>query len=113
MTLKGEEKITFADFDKVELRVGQVLTAQEVAESDKLIALTVDIGDKVLTIFAGLKNRVEVTELVGRQVLVCTNLQERKMRFGTSQGMLLAAGDDAKAFPLSPWSALPPGTRVY
>ena len=80
---------TFAQMD---LRVGRVITAKAVAEADKLLRVTVDIGLEQRTVFAGIKSAYAPADLIGRHVIVVANLAARKMRFGTSEGMLLAAG---------------------
>ena len=86
-------EIEFADFEKVELRIGQVLEAEEIKEADKLLKLKVDIGNgEVRQIISGIKSAYKPEQLVGRKILVCTNLKPRKMKFGMSEGMVLCAG---------------------
>jgi methionyl-tRNA synthetase len=86
--------ISFDEFAKVDLRVATVLQAEVVAGADKLLRLRVDIGREERTIFAGIRQSYAPEELIGKQVIVVANLQPRKMRFGVSEGMLLAAGPD-------------------
>jgi methionyl-tRNA synthetase len=107
-------EISIEDFAKIDLRVAQVLDAQPVEGSDKLIQLTLSLGDSQRTVFAGVRSAYEPAALVGRQVIVVANLKPRKMRFGTSEGMVLAAGPGEKeVFLLSPDSGAVPGFRVH
>lgn len=87
-------EIEFDDFMKVDLRIGLVLEAEEIKEADKLLRLKVDIGGgETRQIIAGIKAAYSPEKLVGRKVLVCVNLKPRKMKFGMSEGMVLAAGN--------------------
>ncbi len=87
-------EIEFDDFMKVDLRIGQILEAEEIKEADKLLKLKVDIGGgETRQIIAGIKAAYSPEKLVGRKVLVCVNLKPRKMKFGMSEGMVLAAGN--------------------
>ena len=85
------EKIGIDDFAKVEMRVGLVKAADRVAGADKLLQLQVDIGDEVRQIVAGLALAYKPEQLVGRKVVVVTNLQPRKLRGVESNGMIVAA----------------------
>lgn len=107
-------EIDFDDFMKVELRIGQVLEAIEVKNSDKLLQLTVDIGSgEKRNILSGIKSSYSPEQLVGRKVLVCTNLKPRKMKFGMSEGMVLAADNErGEIFVLSPDEGAAVGSRV-
>jgi methionyl-tRNA synthetase len=107
-------EIEFDDFMKVELRIGQIVQAEEIKEADKLLRLKVDIGGgEFRQIIAGIKAAYAAEKLVGRQVLVCVNLKPRKMKFGMSEGMVLAAGDGGSdLFVLSPDSGAKTGQRV-
>jgi methionyl-tRNA synthetase len=87
--------ISFDEFSQVDLRVATVLQAEAVEGADKLLRLQVDIGREERTIFAGIRQSYAPDELIGKQVIVVANLQPRKMRFGVSEGMLLAAGPDS------------------
>ncbi len=105
--------ITFDDFMKVELRVGEVLAAEPVPNATKLLRLTVQVGeDDTRTILAGIAEDYRPEDLVGRQVVVVANLQPRKMRGIESQGMLLAADVDGKAVLVLPDAKAPAGSRV-
>lgn len=107
--------ITLEEFSKVDLRVAEVLSAEEVAGADKLLKLTLSLGGNLRrTVFAGIKQAYRPEELVGRLVIVVANLAPRKMRFGTSEGMILAAGPGGKdIFLLGVDSGAKPGQRVH
>ncbi len=105
--------IEFADFEKLELRVGKVLTAAAIPKKDKLLALTVDLGEaKPRTIVAGLALAFRPETLVGKQVIVVCNLAPRKLGGTMSEGMILAAGDEQILGLSSVDHDVPPGTRV-
>jgi methionyl-tRNA synthetase len=89
-----KNEITMEGLDTVDLRAGRILAAEDVEKSDKLVKLEVDLGLETRTIFAGIKSSYAPAELVGRMVVVASNLKPRKMRFGVSQGMILAAKDN-------------------
>jgi methionyl-tRNA synthetase len=104
---------TVEDFAKLDIRIAKILAAQAVEGADKLLQLTVDIGDAQRTIFAGIRSAYTPQQLVGRLTLVLANLKPRKMRFGISEGMVLAAGPGGKdIFLLSPDSGAQPGMKV-
>lgn len=107
-------EIDFVDFEKVDLRIGQVVEAEEIKEADKLLRLKVDIGDgQVRQIIAGIKSAYKPEQLLGRKVLVCVNLKPRKMKFGMSEGMVLAAGSGGSdLFVLSADEGAQVGQRV-
>jgi methionyl-tRNA synthetase len=106
--------ITIDDFAKVELRVAQIVAAEAVGGSDKLLKLSLDLGQSVpRTIFSGIRSAYEPASLVGRLTVVVANLAPRKMRFGVSEGMVLcASGDGAGLFLLSPDSGATAGMRI-
>jgi len=106
--------ITFDDFMKVDLRIAKVLEAAEIPEADKLLKLKVEINDgQTKQIIAGIKLAYSPEKLIGRHVLVCANLSPRKMKFGMSEGMVLAAGDGGSdLFILSPDMGAKTGQRV-
>ncbi len=85
------DTITIDDFLKIKLRVGKVLSAEEHPNADKLLVLTVDLGDEQRQICAGIKGHYAPEELVGKNLVLVANLAPRKMRGLESQGMLLAA----------------------
>ena len=110
---EGDEKISIDDFMKVDLRIARIDKAEPVEGADKLLALTLDLGDTTRNVFAGIKAAYEPESLVGRQVVVVANLAPRKMRFGISEGMVLAAGPGGEdIFLLAPDAGAKPGMRV-
>ena len=109
------ELCTIDDFVKVDLRVARVVAANEVVGADKLLQLTLSLGGEgTRNVFAGIKSVYKPEDLVGRLVILCANLAPRKMKFGVSEGMVLAAGAGGKEiFLLSPDSGAKPGHRVH
>lgn len=109
------EHCTIDDFVKVDLRVARVVAANEVAGADKLLQLTLSLGGEgTRNVFAGIKSAYKPEDLVGRLVILCANLAPRKMKFGISEGMVLAAGAGGKEiFLLNPDSGAKPGHRVH
>ena len=109
----GLAEITVDDFAKMDIRIAKILSAELVEGADKLLKLTVDIGDAQRTIFAGIRSAYTPDQLTGRLTIVLANLKPRKMKFGTSEGMVLAAGPGGKdIFLLSPDAGAAPGMRV-
>jgi methionyl-tRNA synthetase len=106
--------ISIDDFLRIDLRVAKVLNADLIAGADKLLKLRVDLGELgQREIFAGIRAAYDHASLVGRLIVVVANLEPRKMRFGTSEGMMLAAGPGGKdIFVLSPDTGATPGMRV-
>jgi methionyl-tRNA synthetase len=106
--------ISIDEFMRVDLRVAKVLNADWVAGADKLLKLRVDVGELgEREILAGIRAAYDPAVLLGRLIVVVANLEPRKMRFGTSQGMMLAAGPGGKdIFVLSPDAGAAPGMRV-
>jgi methionyl-tRNA synthetase len=94
------EKIGIEDFAKVELRVGQIKTAERIVGADKLLKLTVDIGTEIRQICAGIAQYYEPDSLVGRKVVVVVNLAPRKMRGVESNGMIVAASVGPEGRPI-------------
>jgi len=113
---KPEESqiITIDDFTKVDLRVAKIIDAQHVEGADKLLRLTLDIGDETRQVFAGIKSAYDPEALKGRMTVMVANLKPRKMRFGESQGMVLAASGDGGPgiFLISPDDGAQPGMTV-
>jgi methionyl-tRNA synthetase len=108
-----DETISIDDFAKVDLRIAKIEKAEAVDGADKLLALTLDVGDSQRQVFAGIKAAYDPETLVGRYVIVVANLAPRKMRFGVSEGMVLAAGPGGEEiFLLSPDDGAKPGMRV-
>ena len=107
------DEITIEDFIKLDLRVAKVISAEPVEEADKLLKLELDVGSfGNKTVFAGMKKAYEAESLINKMVICVNNLKHRKMRFGTSEGMILAAGDDLGIFILSPDEGAVPGMQV-
>ncbi len=106
---------TFDDFTKIDLRVARVVEANHVEGADKLLQLTLSLGgDETRNVFAGIKSCYNPEDLVGRLVVCCANLQPRKMRFGMSEGMVVACGPGGKEiFLLNPDDGAKPGMRVH
>ncbi len=110
----GPAKITIEDFAKVELRVGVIKSAERIQGADKLLKILVDIGDEVRQVLAGIALAYAPEDLVGRKVVVVTNLAPRKMRGLESNGMLLAAaaGADGKPVLCTFAEDVAPGSKV-
>jgi len=107
------DEISIDDFLKVDLRVARIVKAQHVEGADKLLQLTLDIGGEERNVFAGIKAAYEPEALEGRLTVMVANLAPRKMRFGLSEGMVLAAGPgNADIFILSPDEGAQPGMRI-
>jgi methionyl-tRNA synthetase len=105
--------ISIDEFKRIELRVARILEAQAVEGADKLLKLSLDLGTETRTVFAGIKSAYDPATLKGRLTVVVANLAPRKMKFGTSEGMVLAAsGDTPGIFLLSPDAGATPGMRV-
>ncbi|MDE0281216.1 MAG: methionine--tRNA ligase [Gammaproteobacteria bacterium] len=106
-------EITIDDFARVDLRVARVEAAERVEKSDRLLRLTLDLGSEKRNVFAGIQSAYDPEMLVGRLVVMVANLAPRKMRFGVSEGMVLAAGPGgSELFLLSPDEGATPGLRV-
>lgn len=112
--LASSEFISIDDFMKIDLRVAKIIEAEAVKEADKLLKLKVDLGDMgTRQIFAGIKSAYAPEQLVNRLTVVVANLAPRKMKFGMSEGMVLAAGAGGKElYILSPDAGAKPGDRI-
>ena len=109
----SSELIDIDTFLAVELRVAKIIGASPVEGADKLLALTLDVGDHQRRVFSGIKSAYSADDLVGKLTVVVANLAPRKMRFGVSEGMVLAAGPGGSdIFLLSPDAGAQPGMRV-
>jgi len=107
------QEITIDDFNKLDLRVARIARAEQVEGADKLVKLTLDLGDATRTVFAGIKADYSPEKLEGRLAVLVANLAPRKMKFGVSEGMVLAAsGDGPGIFLVSPDAGAKPGMRV-
>jgi len=110
---EGENLISIDDFNKVDLRIARIVKAEHVDGADKLLKLTLDAGNGARTVFAGIKSAYDPAKLEGRLTVMVANLAPRKMKFGVSEGMVLAAsGDGPGVFILSPDSGAQPGMKV-
>ena len=106
-------EIDIDDFNKIDFRVADIIDAQAVEGADKLVQLTLDIGLEQRTVFAGIKAAYKPEDLIGRRTVMVANLKPRKMRFGLSSGMVLAAGPGGSdVFILTPDEGALPGMRV-
>ncbi len=109
----ADELMTIDEFFKTKLVVGTIREAEQVPKSRKLVRMMVDLGeDEPRQLVAGIAERYEAADLVGRQIVVVANLKPAKLMGVESQGMLLAANVDGEAFLLAPDSEVPPGTHV-
>ncbi|MFA6971071.1 MAG: methionine--tRNA ligase [Gallionella sp.] len=108
------ETISIDDFSKIDLRVAKIVNAEHVEGAEKLLKLTLDIGEEQpRTVFAGIKSAYDPEKLKGRMTVMVANLAPRKMKFGMSEGMVLAASGDAPGlFVLSPDDGAQPGMRI-
>ena len=108
------ETISIDDFSKIDLRVAKIVNAEHVEGAEKLLKLTLDIGEaQPRTVFAGIKSAYDPEKLKGRMTVMVANLAPRKMKFGLSEGMVLAASGEASGlFVLSPDEGAQPGMRI-
>jgi len=107
------DEITFDDFARVDLRIAKITKAEHVEGADKLLQLTLDIGGQTRNVFAGIKSAYKPEDLEGKLTVMVANLAPRKMRFGMSEGMVLAAGPGGKdLFILNPDEGAIPGMKV-
>lgn len=105
--------VSIEDFARIDLRIARIVGAEQVDGADKLLRLVVDLGGERRTVFAGIRQAYAAEQLVGRLTVVVANLAPRKMRFGTSEGMVLAAGPGGtEIFLLSPDDGAQPGMKV-
>jgi methionyl-tRNA synthetase len=111
-------EITIDDFSKIDLRIAKIVECEVVDGSDKLLRLTLDVGEgRLRNVFSGIKSAYQPEDLKGKMTVVVANLAPRKMKFGISEGMVLAASAaDEKANPglyiLEPWPGAQPGMRI-
>jgi methionyl-tRNA synthetase len=111
-------QISIDDFVKIDLRVAKIVNCEHVDGSDKLLRLTLDVGEgRLRNVFSGIKSMYQPEDLVGKLTVMVANLAPRKMKFGVSEGMVLAgSAKDEKANPgiyiLNPWPGAEPGMRI-
>jgi methionyl-tRNA synthetase len=109
----GAATISIDEFNRLDLRVARIVNAEIVAGADKLLKLTLDLGSETRTVFAGIKSAYDPQALKGRLTVMVANLAPRKMKFGVSEGMVLAASGEAPGlYLLSPDSGATPGMRI-
>ncbi|MGW8310811.1 MAG: methionine--tRNA ligase [Thiogranum sp.] len=107
------ETISFDDFARLDLRIARIAKAEAVPEADKLLRLTLDLGGETRNVFAGIKSAYRPQDLEGKLTVMVANLAPRKMRFGVSEGMVLAAGPGgSELYILEPHQGAQPGMRV-
>ena len=112
-TLAGKPEIVYDDFAKLELRAGTVTACEKVAKADKLLKLEIDLGTEKRTIVSGIALHYKPEEMIGKQVVVVTNLASRKMKGIESQGMILTAEDaDGRLQLLKPENMVMPGSSI-
>jgi len=112
-TTESDDTIDIEQFAQVDLRVARIVKADYVEGADKLLQLTLDIGDETRNVFAGIRSAYQPDQLEGRLTVMVANLAPRKMRFGVSEGMVLAAGPGGRdVFLLSPDEGAQPGMKV-
>ena len=107
------EMINFDDFAKIDLRIAKIIKAEHVEKADKLLQLTLDLGGETRNVFAGIKSAYKPEDLEGKLTVMVANLAPRKMRFGVSEGMVLAAGPGGEdLWILNPDDGAQPGMKV-
>lgn len=111
-------QISIDDFSKVDLRIAKIVNAEHIEGSDRLLRLTLDVGEEnTRNVFAGIKSAYNPDELIGKHTVMVANLAPRKMKFGVSEGMVLAASakdskTNAGVYILNPWPGAEPGMRI-
>jgi len=107
------DTISFEDFAKIDFRIAKIVHAEAVEKADKLLRLELDIGNETRQVFAGIKSAYNAQDLIGKHTVMVANLAARKMRFGMSEGMVLAAGPGGEdIYILEPHEGATPGMRV-
>jgi methionyl-tRNA synthetase len=106
------QPITIEEFKKIDLRIARIEHVALIEGSQKLLKLTLSLGSETRTVFAGIKESYDPARLTGRLVVVVANLMPRKMKFGVSEGMVLAAGDGGGIYLLGVDEGAKPGMTV-
>ena len=107
------DEININDFAKVDLRVAKILSAENVEDANKLLKIILDLGEfGQKTVFAGIKKFCEPNDLIGKLVVCVNNLKHREMKFGTSEGMILASSNDEGVYLIASESGAQPGDKV-
>ena len=104
--------ITFNDFQKLDIRIGTIIQAEKVPETDKLLKLTIDLGNEKRTLVAGIAETYKPEELEGRQIPILANLEPKTFKGIESQGMILAIDIEEKATLLNPDKKVPNGSKI-
>jgi methionine--tRNA ligase beta chain len=104
--------VTFEEFSKLEIKIGTVTVAEKVQGADKLIRLELDVGGETRQVVAGIAEDYAAAQLIGKQMPVLVNLEQRKVRGVESQGMILAVDVKGKPILLTPDEQVPPGSKV-
>lgn len=104
--------IDIADFKKLEIKIGEVIQAEAVPDTDKLIQLTIDFGDEKRTVLTAIREFFEPEYFIGKQIPVLTNLEPKVFRGVESQGMILAADNNGIPVLLHPENEVPAGSKV-
>lgn len=104
--------ISIDEFRKVELKIATIKSVEPHPNADKLIVLQIDLGSEQRQICAGIRNQYALEELIGRQIVVVSNLETAKLRGLESQGMLLAASDEGRVVLVTPDKPVAPGSKV-
>ncbi|PSV98740.1 methionine--tRNA ligase [Photobacterium iliopiscarium] len=108
-----EAEIEFDDFAKIDMRIAKIVSCEAVPKADKLLKFQLDIGGEMRQVFSGIKSAYTPEELIGKMTVMVANLKPRKMKFGMSEGMILAAGPGGKdLWILEPHEGAQPGMRV-
>jgi methionyl-tRNA synthetase len=111
--MENENIIDINQFSSIDLRVAKIIKAEDVKDADKLLQLTLDVGDLgTRNVFAGIKSSYEPADLDNRLVVLVNNLAPRKMKFGVSEGMVLASSNDDGIYLISPDKGAKPGMKV-
>lgn len=105
--------ISFEEFQKIDLRVGKVIEAENVEGSEKLLKLKIDLGREIRQIVAGIAQFYKPEDLIGKEIIVVANLEPKVLRGLESQGMLLAAEANGKISLLIPDQKVPPGAKIH
>ena len=106
------EEISFADFMKLDIRVGKILKAEDIEGADKLYKLTVDIGEE-RTLAAGIKKHYPKEELEGKKCIILANLEPKTLRGVESKGMILAAGEEDNIVLIEPEKEIEVGSKIH
>lgn len=106
------DKISFEDFQKLELKIGKILSVEKVDKSDKLLKLEVDFGEEKRQVISGIAKNHVPEEIIGKDFTFVTNLEPREIMGLESQAMILAADLDGEAILLSPENEVPAGTKI-